>query len=325
MGKNKMNIQKVIIIFLGIILVVVAIFASAIGLSSPKAPAGVDTLAAPFRTMDFKTLPPVSHYMARDGVKLAYRAYPAGQAKQAVVLIHGSTASGSSMHALAEHLQKNNMDVYVLDMRGHGDSGRRGDIDYIGQLEDDLEDFMKQFFSGRKDITLVGLSSGGGFVLRFAAGDRQGLFGRYVALAPFLSHDAPTTRPQAGEHAQAAVPRIIAISVLGPAGQKFLGHLPVVAFGISPDMAGQLTDSYSYRLWANFSLHRDYRADLKAIKQPMAVLVGEKDELFYPQKYLTVLAGVQPHAEIRIVPGVGHTTLITEPAGLEAITEILQN
>ena len=300
------------------------IIAAAVGISSPKAPAGVDSLAAPFRTMDFTLLPPVSYYTARDGVKLAYRAYPAMQAKQTVLLVHGSTASGRSMHALAEHLRKNSMDVYALDIRGHGDSGRRGDIEYVGQLEDDLEDFMKQFFSGRRDVILVGFSSGGGFVLRYAAGSRQGLFGRYVALAPFIRYDAPTTRPENGEHAQAAVLRIIAISILGPAGQKFLGHLPVVAFGIHPDMTGQLTAFYSYRLWANFALHNDYLSDLKAIKQPLTLLVGEKDELFFPQKYLTMMAEVQPHAEIRIVPGVGHTTLTTEPAGLAAIAEVLQ-
>jgi alpha-beta hydrolase superfamily lysophospholipase len=30
--------------------------------------------------------------------------------------------------------------TYVPDIRGHGGSGRRGDIDYIGQLDDDLAD-----------------------------------------------------------------------------------------------------------------------------------------------------------------------------------------
>jgi len=317
--------KKVIWIFVGIVFVAAVILAAAIGLSGPKAPAGVASLAAPFRTMDFKTLPPASFYTARDGVKLAFRAYPAAEAKQAVVLIHGSTASSTSMHAMAEHLRQNNMDVYALDIRGHGDSSRRGDIDYVGQLEDDLEDFMTQFFSGRKDVTLVGFSAGGGFVLRFAAGDRQGLFGRYVALAPFLRYDAPTTRPGNNQHAKASVPRIAAISFLGAAGQKYFGHLPVVAFGVSPDLAKYLTPTYSYRLWTNFSLHQNYKADLRAIKQHTAFVVGENDELFYPQKYLTVLADVQPHAEIRIVPEVGHTTLTTDPAGMEAIADVLQD
>ena len=39
--------------------------------------------------------------------------------------------------------------------------------------------------------------------------------------------------------------------------------------------------------------------------------------------YLSVLAKNQPHAEIRIVPGVGHTPLTTQLAGLAAIAEAL--
>ncbi len=311
-------------LLVGILAGIVLIFAAVLYFSAPKAPAGLAALDAPFRTMDFSTLPPVGYWTARDKTKLAYRAYPAALARQTVILIHGSTASSRSMHALAEYLRKNEMDVYALDVRGHGDSGRRGNIDYIGQLEDDLEDFMTQFFRGRKDVALVGFSSGGGFVLRFAASGRRELFHRYIVLAPFIRHDHPTTRPDNSRQAQAGVLRIAAITLLDGPGQKLLGHLPVVAFGVPPEMAPYLTPRYSYRLWANFGMRRDYSADLKSITSPLALLVGAKDELFYPQKYLETLAACQPHAEIRIVPGVGHTTLLSEPEGLAAIAEVLE-
>jgi non-heme chloroperoxidase len=41
-------------------------------------------------------------------------------------------------------VQQAGVTAYALDVRGHGASGRRGDIDYIGQLDDDLADFMAQ-------------------------------------------------------------------------------------------------------------------------------------------------------------------------------------
>ncbi len=316
--------KTMVFILLGILVGMVLILAAVLYFSAPKPPAGLAALDAPFRTMDFSTLPPVGYWTARDKTKLAYRAYPSALARQAVILVHGSTASSRSMHALAEYLRNNDMDVYALDMRGHGDSGRRGDIDYIGQLEDDLEDFMTQFFRGRKDVALVGFSSGGGFVLRFAADSRRGLFNRYIALAPFIRHDHPTTRPGNERHARASAPRILAVSLLDGPGQKYLGHLPVLAFGVSPEAELYLTATYSYRLWSNFGLRNDYPADLKAVTGPLALMVGEKDELFYPQKYLTAFAEYQPHAEIRIVPGVGHTTLLTDPEGLAAIAEVLK-
>ncbi|MGA7328454.1 MAG: alpha/beta fold hydrolase [Rhodomicrobium sp.] len=59
-----------------------------------------------------------------------------------VVLIHGSSDDGSGMHPLAKALRDAGSSVYVPVLRGHGNSGRRGDIDYVGQLEDDLTDFV---------------------------------------------------------------------------------------------------------------------------------------------------------------------------------------
>src|SRR5262249_56769442 len=83
------------------------------------------------------------------------------------------------------------------DIRGHGASGRKGQIAYIGQLEDDLADFI-QAVSPPQPITLAGFSSGGGFAIRFAGSKQQNLFQSYLFLAPFLSPDAPTTRPGSG-------------------------------------------------------------------------------------------------------------------------------
>jgi pimeloyl-ACP methyl ester carboxylesterase len=319
-----MKIAMIVFVLGGIIILFIAGGAVLVA-TPPEAPPVMESIVAPFQTMNFTTLPPLSRYEARDGAKLSYRAYPSANARHKVVLVHGSSAGGSSLHILAEYLQRNDMDVYALDIRGHGDSGSRGDIDYIGQLEDDMEDFVKQVLKGEKNITLVGLSSGGGFVLRFAASDRQKLFDRYVALAPFLRYDAPTTRPSNDKWAKASIPRILAITILGKFGQKWLGHLPVIAFGINPQTARYQTATYSYRLWSNFGLHYDYHGDLKAIRQPLLVMVGEKDELFYPQKYLPLFAEDQPHAEIRIVPGVGHITLTTEPIGLAMIAEAIGN
>jgi len=316
-----MRIVKWTLLVLGITIIIGAGIAVAIKFSSPVSPPTLELISAPFRSMDFSKLPPLSHYTARDGAKLAYRAYPVSHPKKTVMLVHGSSGTSRSMHALAEYLQRQGMDVYALDVRGHGDSGSKGDIAYVGQLEDDLEDFVNQVLKGKQDATLVGFSAGGGFALRFAGSSRQKLFAHYVLLAPFLRYDAPTTRPNNGEWADASVPRIIGLSLLGPIGEKWFGHLPVLAFAIDPKTAEYQTAIYSYRLWSNFGPHHDYKADMKAAKQPLTVLVGKDDELFYPQKYLPVFASSQPHAEITIVPDVGHITLISDKAGWKAVAE----
>src|SRR5207249_5267849 len=78
------------------------------------------------------------------GTKLAFRAYPAagGAVKGSVVLLHGSSASSSSMHLMGKGFAAAGYAAYTLDIRGHGKSGTKGHIAYIGQLEDDLEDFV---------------------------------------------------------------------------------------------------------------------------------------------------------------------------------------
>ena len=58
----------------------------------------------PFEGVDFSDLPKTSNFLARDGTQLAFRYYPATEvaAKGSVVLVHGSSASSSSMHVMAK-------------------------------------------------------------------------------------------------------------------------------------------------------------------------------------------------------------------------------
>ncbi|WP_445945525.1 alpha/beta hydrolase [Shewanella sp.] len=180
----------------------------AITFGGPKPIAALDSISEPFKNLDYSELPEVSYFDARDNQALAYRFYApsflssavkeqiqTGGPTQArtgvqitergsVVLVHGSSASSQSMHQLALAFSRAGFSAYSLDIRGHGESGKSGDIDYIGQLEDDLADFL----SAVKPVgpkSLLGFSSGGGFALRFAGSDRQAMFEHYLLLSPF--------------------------------------------------------------------------------------------------------------------------------------------
>jgi len=60
-----MKKTTVLFLLLGIIIMIGVIFAAAITLSAPKSPPVMESIAAPFRTMNFTTLPSVSHYSAQ--------------------------------------------------------------------------------------------------------------------------------------------------------------------------------------------------------------------------------------------------------------------
>jgi pimeloyl-ACP methyl ester carboxylesterase len=307
----------------GAIAVILVTLGSMIAFFPPHSPPPLEAIAAPFRSVDFSGVPQLSLYLARDGTQLAYRAYLSPNAIQKVVLIHGSSGSSLSMHPLAEFLQQQGMTAYALDIRGHGDSGRKGDIAYIGQLEDDLEDFVNQVLNQGHEATLIGFSAGGGFALRFAGDPRQKLFAHYILLAPYIGYDSPTNRPENGGWVDVTTPRMIGILLLGPIGERLFGHLPIIAYAIDPQFSEYLTARYSYRLLRNFSPHYGYRSDMIHAKQPMIVLVGEDDELFFPHAYQPLFADKHPQTKVLVVPGAGHVTLTTGLSGISAITKAI--
>src|SRR6267378_4471318 len=168
--------------------------------------------------VDFSNLPALERFQARDGTMLGFRHYPASSPAtgRAAIVIHGSSgSSGTTIHALSGALAAHGVETFAIDIRGHGASGTRGDIGYVGQLEDDLADFVAVL---RKTtlaapLTLIGHSAGGAFALRVAGSPIQNLFARTVLLAPYLGYDAPTNRPNSGGWASADIPRFIALSV----------------------------------------------------------------------------------------------------------------
>jgi non-heme chloroperoxidase len=316
--------KRVLVISLGLL---VAVFAGAIIFGGPRTPPPMASINDPFNSVDFSDLPPLARFTARDGTKLAYRFYPAAAAipgQGSVVLIHGSSATSSSMHPMAKALSAAGDQVYALDIRGHGASGRKGQIAYIGQLEDDLVDFMHAV-SAPKPVTLAGFSSGGGFAIRFAGSKQQDPFQSYLLLAPFLSQDAPTQRPASGGWASVGVPRIIAISILNGFGIRTFNSLPVLRFAVSPDERAILTPEYSYALETNFRPNRDYLADLRNMHQPFRILVGGDDDVYYPDRFAGVLKDAGKDTQVTVIPGVDHIHLILSPAAFEKSIEALKS
>ena len=110
------------------ILIVVAVLVAALGLAialgGPGKAPPMSSINDPFKNVDFSDLPEARYVTARDGTKLAFRAYPAagGAVKGSVVLLHGSSASSSSMHLMAKGFAAAGYAAYALDVRGHGRS-----------------------------------------------------------------------------------------------------------------------------------------------------------------------------------------------------------
>ena len=280
----------------------------------------------PFKNVDHAGMPAASQFTARDGTKLTYRTYAPnvdtkpnanGGTSGSVILVHGSSARGSSMHVLAKAFAAAGTTAYALDVRGHGDSGTKGLIAYVGQLEDDLEDFSRAI-EPAQPATLAGFSSGGGFALRFAGSDRQKLFSNYLLLSPFISQNAPTYRPSSGGWVSVGLPRFFAIGLLNAAGVHAFNEMPVVRFALNEKAKALLTPHYSYALALNFRPQRDYQANIRAAGQPMRLIAGQADEAFFTDRFAEVFKAEGKDVPVTLLPGIGHIPLTLEPAAVEA-------
>jgi non-heme chloroperoxidase len=311
--------RKMFWAFAGLIVVVLGVIGGVLAFDAPVKPPPLDSISKPFAGLDFSALPAVRTYGARDGATLGYRIYEGG-GTQVVVLIHGSSDDGSGMHPLAMALRDAGASVYVPVLRGHGNSGSSGDIGYIGQLEDDLADFVAVLQPLHPDasFSLIGFSSGGGFVLRVIGAPDEKLFDRFIMISPALPQDAPTIRPNTGGWVSVAKPRIIALAMLNRLGINWFNGLPIVAFATPPTVAN-LTSVYSFRLAVDFGAPRDYLAALGRSTKPAALLVGGSDELFFPDRFAPLFKSARPDLSVTIVPGVGHIGMTVSPNGIAAI------
>jgi alpha-beta hydrolase superfamily lysophospholipase len=283
------------------------------------------SVAETARAVDRSTMPGLERYQARDGTWLAYRYYPArgGSAGRVAVLVHGSSGSSASIHALADGLAARGVETWAPDIRGHGASGTRGDVAYLGQLEDDLADFVATVrkTTPTAPLTLLGHSAGGGFALRVAASPIQNLFERTILLAPYLGYKAPTNRPSSGGWAGADIPRFIGLAILRRLGIDCCEALPVLAFAVPPNSEKILTPAYSDRLMRNFANHVDFRDDLAAVTKPLTIISGADDELMIADKYAEAVRGIAPPVNVKLIAGLNHMAIVSDPAAVSAIAD----
>ncbi|MEC7763184.1 MAG: alpha/beta hydrolase [Pseudomonadota bacterium] len=283
------------------------------------------------QTLDFPTggssaeVSELETFTARDGATLGYRDI-AGTGAGDMLLVHGSGWHGAAYEPLARAISEQcGYRVIVPDLRGHGPlADPRGDVAYVGQMEDDLADLMDHLDLG--DAVFAGHSSGGGLVIRFAGGEHASRMTRAVLIAPFLKYNAPTAR-ETSVWAQPLTRRIVGLSMLNAVGIRALNGLTAIEFNLPPSVReteqGQsATASYSYRLNTGYAPRSDYLADIAALP-PFLLLAGSEDAAFRPDQYEPVMSGATDNGTYEILPGLGHLGVLDAPETTEAVARFL--
>jgi non-heme chloroperoxidase len=271
-------------------------------------------------------------YTTRDGEHLPYALYRnADDRDTCLIFYHGSSARHEYLRVFGQALAKAlPIAVCTPTQRGHGDQPiRRGDIDYIEQLEDDSIDLIRHLQKrGYTRFLVGGHSSGGGFATRLLGSPRLAdvgiVFSGGILCAPMLGPMAPSSTPESGGW---ATPRL---SVMYPAiflnllGIHSMDALPALRFPAIPKpLLSDSTPVYTYRMFRG--MHpRDLSGhkDLLRIQAPSLLVAGSDDEVFVASKYKQATAGMKD-ITVTIVPTVRHIAMMSEQAVQTVIVDWL--
>ena len=274
----------------------------------------------------YSDLPELESFTARDGSQLGYRHYTS-ESDKVLILLHGAGWHSQYFLPLADFISSEGLaEVYTPDLRGHGPKPiRRGDIDYIGQFEDDLDDLVTIIREENPNAMLImgGHSSGGGLAIRFAGSQYGNEVDAYLLFSPFLKYNAPTARPNSGGFANPHTKRIAGLTMLNNWGIHRFDYLTAIEFNMLEEARdGTETLSYSHRLNTAYA-PRDYKKDLKAITQPLLVLAGTADESFYTEQYEPVISQYTD-VHVELLEGVTHMGIVVGPEVRPFVKEWLE-
>lgn len=265
-------------------------------------------------------------FRMRDGTVLSSQYLKKEGARTTVVLVHGVLSSSFPLNRDSGLLREaTGAEVIAIDLRGHGASGGvPGDVDYIGQYEDDLADVIREIRARQPGgkIILAGHSMGGGIALRYAQRPGVPPVDGYLLFAPYLGWSSPTTRKEADPNAAGGaeflkvhLSRILGLKLLNAAGITAFNGLRTEIFNLPPEVPLR---SYSYRAMEN-GAPEDYRAALKAVYAPLLVIVGSRDEAFIADHYVGVIDHYS-QGKVVVVPDATHNGVLHDGRALAAVT-----
>jgi alpha-beta hydrolase superfamily lysophospholipase len=272
---------------------------------------------------------------------LAYRFYANAKARAVLILLPGFALTSQDYVAFCSVLaQRTLAAVYSLDLRGHGDSGgRQGDVDYVGQLSDDVRDALAHIRNRHPDIP-VGLcahSSGCSLAIQLlSASGAPKLMGLFLIAPVFCGHlefdrrqtwlhrlvhlcrqarRLPNTAPskfQINQQFRFFLARYI-LAPMCPGGQR-ITVLTVRANDKLPSIR------YTRRFYQGYRC-ADPRAQLSRLSCPVWMMVGEEDEFTQPAAVISVVRWyVAPNLlrNVQNIRQVGHFTVFSVAATLLA-------
>lgn len=256
---------------------------------------------------------------ATDGMQLAYYPFLPDQEPKAIVIFYhgGGVWSNKTYQKMAQVIaQDGSMAVYLVDIRGHGNSGGpRGDAPSAQQVWQDVRsmvDFVKEQHPNQK-IFLAGHSAGAGLLLNYSGWDTSSPVDGYLFFAPYLGPQSGAIKEHA-DHAESFVKdaKVFKLIVHAISGGWLFNHSPAVFFNYPVHV--QETNSrillhYTCAMSAATSPH-DPKRLFSELSKPCALYIGELDEQFIPEKVIAYKKCLRYCVAAEIIPDTKHLSIL---------------
>lgn len=224
--------------------------------------------------------PSTEHWtQSADGTRLFYRRWPVDSPKAAVALIHGYAEHSGRYDHVAAMLGGLELDVFAVDVRGHGKSdGVRGHAGDYAEYLDDVAALLARVReeSAADRILMLGHSNGGLITLNYALQPDPDVFA-IVVTAPFLgtAMKVPGWKAMLGRVMAKIYPTLSMPSGLPTDG---LSHDEAVVRAYEDD---PLVFSTATAGWfvAAVAAQEKVRAEASRIELPCLVMQGTADPL----------------------------------------------
>ncbi|RWZ60900.1 alpha/beta hydrolase [Halobacillus fulvus] len=229
-------------------------------------------------------------YRARDFSQLQFAHYQKEpQQTTALILLHGITAELEHHRKLAHALQIK-ADVFLPILRGYDQLNQRGDLDYIGQYDDDLFDFLH--FVKRKGyerVILAGHSMGCANLLRIIDLNPEAA-DYYLFLSPFFHPALPVYREESTDQFKPETDvdytvhekKAGLLMTLYKMNIHRFSHKTVAEIPDEFDATGRL--ELSFRLLASRFLEKITKDVFEKVEGRTKTYVGDQDEVVDPEK-----------------------------------------
>ncbi len=233
-----------------------------------------------------------------------------------LIFLHGGGAhSKLGYFHLAQTLRDQfSIETTLMDIRGHGYSGgERGDSPRVNSIYKDISTCIKDV-KKNDDIPMYlgGHSSGGGLVLNYSSWHKKEGVDGYIFIAPELGYKSNTKRPNRIEFAEVKIWKFV---LNGISQGVFMQHEDVVFFNYperilkeNPLILTSITVNMSKALTPNKP-----KKQFKTINKPIALFIGENDELFDPVqviKYPSYQKTTQEKTIAKVIQNKTHLSIL---------------